>query len=314
MARLAMVCGHAANRIGIDGRPRRRATLNRERLAVRIGRRRVGRGTRRPAEATREPQVVPARVETIGRSAQGRPIRAVRVGDPRAPHPGAGGGGDPRHRAGGAGGDPPPAPRPSAARAWRCGWSTSSIPTAPRPAHGRTPAEWTSTATSPSAGAPSARPFDTYHSGAGAAVGARVPGGRGPDRKRSRPRVTLYYHQMLRLVDRGGGDRALERLYSRRSGLPLRGHPASTRRRHAVADTDTFPRDTAFVVELPAGRLSAAGGQRATPARCWRWPGRSRRRACASSRSRSAPSASARCAPTPAATTGSTTSGCAGRA
>ena len=100
---------------------------------------------------------------------------------------------------------------------------------------------------------PIGEPFDTYHSGpeplsepeSRAAVDLI---------ERIRPRVTIYYHQMLRLVDRGGGDRALERLYSRRSGLPYQAIPlppgAATGWQH-----HTFPRDTAFVVELPAGAL-----------------------------------------------------------
>jgi len=101
------------------------------------------------------------------------------------------------------------------------------------------------------------RPFDTYHSGASPlsepesqAIAGLIT--------RVRPRVTLYYHQMLRLVDRAGGDRFLERLYSRRSGLPYRAYPpqpgAATRWQNR-----TFPRDTATVVELPAGSLSRRG-------------------------------------------------------
>ena len=79
--------------------------------------------------------------------------------------------------------------------------------------------------------------------------------------RRLRPRVTIYYHQMLRLVDRSGGDRVLERLYSQRSGLPLRRVPplpgtATSWQNH------TFPEDSAFVVELPGGRLSRAGVER----------------------------------------------------
>jgi hypothetical protein len=101
------------------------------------------------------------------------------------------------------------------------------------------------------------KPFDTYHSGASPlsesesqAAAALV--------RRVRPRVTLYYHQMLRLVDRGGGDRFLERLYARRSGLPYRAYPpqpgSATRWQN-----HTFPRDTATVIELPAGALSRRG-------------------------------------------------------
>jgi murein peptide amidase A len=76
-----------------------------------------------------------------------------------------------------------------------------------------------------------------------------------------RPRVTLWYHQALRIVVKSGGDPRLERLYSRRSGLPRRalGSLPGT----AVSwQNDRFAGDTAFVVELPGGRLSAAGAAR----------------------------------------------------
>ena len=100
------------------------------------------------------------------------------------------------------------------------------------------------------------RPFDTYYPGErplsepeSRAVAEFVAS--------ARPRVTIYYHQMLRLVDRSGGDRALERLYARRSGLPYRRVPplpgtATSWQNH------TFKGDSAFVVELPGGRLPAA--------------------------------------------------------
>jgi N-acetylmuramoyl-L-alanine amidase len=79
--------------------------------------------------------------------------------------------------------------------------------------------------------------------------------------ERERPRVTLWYHQALRMVVRSTGDPALERLYSRRSGLPRRSLP----RYHGTAvswQNTTFPGDTAFVVELPGGRLPADGVRR----------------------------------------------------
>ena len=79
--------------------------------------------------------------------------------------------------------------------------------------------------------------------------------------RRVRPRATIYYHQMLRMVDRSGGDPFLQRLYSRRSGLPFRrisplSGTATSWQNH------TFRGDTAFVVELPAGRLSRAAVER----------------------------------------------------
>jgi N-acetylmuramoyl-L-alanine amidase len=76
--------------------------------------------------------------------------------------------------------------------------------------------------------------------------------------ERERPRVTIWYHQALRRVVKGRGDPALERLYSRRSGLPRRALeplPGTATSWQA----DRFPDDTAFVVELPGGRLSSAG-------------------------------------------------------
>ena len=79
--------------------------------------------------------------------------------------------------------------------------------------------------------------------------------------ERERPRVTIWYHQALRIVVKGRGDAALERLYSRRSGLPRRALeplPGTATSWQA----DRFPDDTAFVVELPGGRLSSAGAAR----------------------------------------------------
>lgn len=103
-------------------------------------------------------------------------------------------------------------------------------------------------------------PFETYHSGAGPlsepesrAMAALI--------RRVRPRVTVWYHQHMRLVDRSGGDPFLERLYARRSGLPHRAIPplpgtATSWQNHR------FPRDSAFVVELPAGRLDRRSASR----------------------------------------------------
>jgi N-acetylmuramoyl-L-alanine amidase len=79
--------------------------------------------------------------------------------------------------------------------------------------------------------------------------------------ERERPRITLWYHQALRMVVKSTGDAKLERLYSRRSGLPRKRLP----RYHGTAvswQNTTFPGDTAFVVELPGGPLSAAGARR----------------------------------------------------
>jgi protein MpaA len=70
-----------------------------------------------------------------------------------------------------------------------------------------------------------------------------------------RPAVSIWYHQHAALVDdSSGGSLQIERRYARAVGLPLRNYgvfPGSitTWQNHA------HPRDSAFVVELPAGRL-----------------------------------------------------------
>jgi N-acetylmuramoyl-L-alanine amidase/Zinc carboxypeptidase len=83
--------------------------------------------------------------------------------------------------------------------------------------------------------------------------------------ERERPRVTLWYHQALRMVVKAEGDPALERLYARRSGLPRKSLPPY----HGTATSwqnREFEGDSAFVVELPGGPLDAAGTRRHTRA------------------------------------------------
>lgn len=109
---------------------------------------------------------------------------------------------------------------------------------------------------------------------------------------RVRPHVTVWYHQRMRLVDLSGGDPALQRRYARLVGLPLRRlarPPGSVSSWQNAA----FPGTTAFVVELPAGPLSATsaarhaaavralatGGPTVSPARQARSPGPGRARA-----------------------------------
>ena len=75
--------------------------------------------------------------------------------------------------------------------------------------------------------------------------------------RRLRPRVTIWFHQPLALVDRSGGDVRVQRRFARLSGLPLRRIPplpgtATRWQNHA------FPGSTAFVVELPPGSLDRA--------------------------------------------------------
>jgi protein MpaA len=70
-----------------------------------------------------------------------------------------------------------------------------------------------------------------------------------------RPTVTVWYHQHMDLVDLSGGDASVERRYARLVGMRTRRLPrypgsATTWQNH------TFPSTTAFVVELAAGLLS----------------------------------------------------------
>jgi protein MpaA len=76
-----------------------------------------------------------------------------------------------------------------------------------------------------------------------------------------RPKVTIWYHQHMRLVWTSGTSVPAGRLYARMVGLRLYVHvspggAASRWIRHR------FPRLHAFAVELPAGRLSRAGVRR----------------------------------------------------
>jgi protein MpaA len=70
---------------------------------------------------------------------------------------------------------------------------------------------------------------------------------------RLRPTLGIWYHQALAVVDDSQGPLRLERSYSSAAGLPLRAlkdYPGS-----AVGFEDHRFHATAFVVELPAGRL-----------------------------------------------------------
>jgi protein MpaA len=69
--------------------------------------------------------------------------------------------------------------------------------------------------------------------------------------RRLRPDLTIWFHQPFGLVDRSGGDEAIERRYAQLSGLPLvelRRYPGSA----TAWQNHTFRRSTAFVVELPS--------------------------------------------------------------
>lgn len=78
---------------------------------------------------------------------------------------------------------------------------------------------------------------------------------------RVRPAVTLWFHQPLGLVDLSGGNPTIERRFSTISKLPLRRltrYPgsASSWQNHRLSLT------TAFVVEFPTGPLSATNATR----------------------------------------------------
>ena len=80
--------------------------------------------------------------------------------------------------------------------------------------------------------------------------------------RRVRPTISIWYHQHLTLVAREPrGNLRLERRYAERVGLPLkwigRFHGSV-----AAWENETFPGTAAFVVELPAGALSAAAVDR----------------------------------------------------
>ena len=105
------------------------------------------------------------------------------------------------------------------------------------------------------------RPFDTYFPGRRP---ASEPETRALQRlvRAERPALTISYHQALALVDLpGAGDRALARAYARRVGLPAQRLDALPGTATAWLNT-SFPGTTAFVVELPAGPLSARAAAR----------------------------------------------------
>jgi N-acetylmuramoyl-L-alanine amidase len=102
---------------------------------------------------------------------------------------------------------------------------------------------------------PEGQPFDTYHAGSAPLSEPEARVARDLI-ERIRPRVTIWYHQALRMVVRSRGDLTLQRRYARRSRLPLRrlGFLPGTA---TSWQNNTFPSDSAFVVELPGGRLRA---------------------------------------------------------
>lgn len=71
---------------------------------------------------------------------------------------------------------------------------------------------------------------------------------------RVRPQITVWFHQPQGLVDLSGGDPSVERHFAQLVGLPtleLTRYPGSA----ASWSNERLPGSTAFVVELPPGRL-----------------------------------------------------------
>lgn len=74
---------------------------------------------------------------------------------------------------------------------------------------------------------------------------------------RVEPRLAIWFHQHLAVVDDSQGSRRLERTFGRLVGLPLRrlpDYPGSI----TNWESHRFPNSTAFVTELPGGRLTRA--------------------------------------------------------
>jgi murein peptide amidase A len=72
---------------------------------------------------------------------------------------------------------------------------------------------------------------------------------------RVRPQITIWFHQPLGLVDLSGGDPRVERRFARLVAVPVREltrYPGSA----ASWSNARLPGSTAFVVELPPGRLN----------------------------------------------------------
>ncbi len=76
-----------------------------------------------------------------------------------------------------------------------------------------------------------------------------------------RPAISIWFHQPLGVVDESGGVPAVERCFARLSALPLRRltrYPGSA----TGWENHRIPGSAAFVVELPAGPLSASRAAR----------------------------------------------------
>jgi hypothetical protein len=78
---------------------------------------------------------------------------------------------------------------------------------------------------------------------------------------RLRPKVTIWFHQHLNMVVLTSGNLGLQRRFARLAGLRA-GHLPAYPGTATGWSNATFPGTTAFVVELPAGRLSPAAAAR----------------------------------------------------
>jgi murein peptide amidase A len=74
---------------------------------------------------------------------------------------------------------------------------------------------------------------------------------------RLHPHLTIWFHQHLDMVWASGGNRRIERVFARVSGLPY--HPMPQLAGSAISwQNNTLHGTTAFAAELPAGQPSAA--------------------------------------------------------
>jgi hypothetical protein len=72
-----------------------------------------------------------------------------------------------------------------------------------------------------------------------------------------RPRISIWFHQHLDLVDESGGNSLIERRFAEVVRLPVRRLPRYPGEVSSW-ESATLPGTTAFVVELPGRRLAKA--------------------------------------------------------